>query len=281
MNHIKELKPSLNRLEQSFRAQIAGIVRLGVAFSAGVDSTVLLALAARALGADEVVAITGVSASLAERELGEARQLCQLLGVSHVELPTRELEMASYRRNGLDRCFHCKNELFNAIDDGVRVRHRLDAIAYGETTDDLARTDRPGAAAARQHAVLSPLAAAGIDKSGVRALARALELPNADKPAAPCLASRIPFHQSVTIEKLGQVERAERLLREAGLTDVRVRHHDRIARIELAEQDWATLADPTTRERIVAGLRALGFDRVSVDLQPLRSGSLWELVTRP
>ena len=192
---------------------LTGVGRLGVAFSGGVDSSVLLALAVRALSADRVVAILGVSPSLAADERTAAHDVARFIGVPLVEVTTHEGELAAYRSNGPDRCFHCKDELFSRISDEVVATHRLDAVAYGENADDAVRPDRPGARAATNHRVLRPLAAARLGKAEVRSIARSFRLPSADKPAAPCLASRIPHHQIVSPEKLRQIDQAESALR--------------------------------------------------------------------
>ena len=247
--------------------------RLGVAFSGGVDSSVLLALATRALGADRTLAILGVSASLASSERRAAHEVAAGIGVPLIELRTHELERAEYRANGPDRCFHCKTELFTRIGDEVAERYRLSAIAYGENADDARRPDRPGAQAATNHRVLRPLAAAGLGKAEVRQVARALGIASADKPAAPCLASRIPHHEEVTAEKLTQIEDAEEVLRGLGFTDGRVRHHGEIARIELPADELLRAATEPTRARLLAGVRAAGFRFVSLDLAGIQSGA--------
>jgi uncharacterized protein len=226
--------------------QLAGIGRLGVAFSGGVDSATLLALAARAFGAGHVVALLGVSPSLAADQRASAHDVARYVGASVIEVETREGDRPEYRANGPDRCFHCKDELFSTIGAEVLDRHGLDRIAYGENADDVRRPDRPGAQAATRHRVLRPLADAGLDKAAVRRVARVLGLPCADKPAAPCLASRIPHHEPVTPAKLAQVEAAERALRALGFTDCRVRHHGDVARVELP---------PTEIHRVAAELR--------------------------
>jgi pyridinium-3,5-biscarboxylic acid mononucleotide sulfurtransferase len=254
-------------------AQLAGAAPLGVAFSGGVDSSVLLALAVRTLGAGQVVAILGVSPSLASDERVAAHQVAAVIGVRVVEVQTREGDNPAYRANGPDRCFHCKDELFTRIDDEVAGAHGLAAVAYGENADDMARPDRPGSRAASNHRVLRPLADAGLGKAAVRAIARALDLPSADKPAAPCLASRIPHHQEVSAAKLAQVEAAEQALRRLGFADSRVRHHGEVARIELPPGELArAVADPA-REQIRAALTAAGFRFVAVDLAGIQSGA--------
>lgn len=252
-------------------AHLTGVRRLGVAFSGGVDSAVLLAIAVRSLGADRVVPILGVSPSLATDERTAAHEVAAHIGVPVVEVPTREGERSAYIANGPDRCFHCKDELFTVIDDVLTHEHNLDTVAYGENSDDAVRVDRPGAAAATAHRVLRPLAAAGLTKARVRAIARAFDLPCADKPAAPCLASRIPHHSEVTPEKLAQIDAAERGLRGLGFSDSRVRHHGDIARIELAPAELARAVE--LRDDIVRAVRATGFRWVTLDLAALQSGA--------
>ncbi|NHC46713.1 ATP-dependent sacrificial sulfur transferase LarE [Motilibacter aurantiacus] len=252
---------------------LRGQGRVGVAFSGGVDSSVLLALAAAAVGGDNVLAVLGVSPSLASRERAAAHRVAEHIGAPLLELETSEAGLEAYRRNAPDRCFHCKNELFAAIDDDVVRQHGLTAVAYGENADDARRPDRPGARAAAAHRVLRPLADAGMGKSTVRAIARALALPCADKPAAPCLASRIPHFSEVTPEKLRQVEDAEAGLAELGFAELRVRHHGAVARVELLPEDLSRAAAEPMRTQIVRTVRAAGFDFVAVDLAGIQSGA--------
>jgi uncharacterized protein len=252
--------------------QLAAIGRLGVAFSGGVDSATLLALAVRALGAGRVVALLGVSPSLAADERAAAHDVARYVGVPLVEVETREGDRPDYRANGPDRCFHCKDELFSTIGADLLDRHGLDRIAYGENADDVRRPDRPGSRAATRHGVLRPLADAGLDKAAVRRVARALALPCADKPAAPCLASRIPHHEPVTPAKLAQVEAAEKALRALGFSDCRVRHHGDVARIELPTGEIArAVAD--LREDVHRAVVGAGFRFVAVDLAGIQSGA--------
>jgi len=247
--------------------------RLGVAFSGGVDSSTLLALAARALGTDRVVAVLGVSPSLATDERSAAHDVAGFIGVPVVEITTHEGENPEYRRNGPDRCFFCKDELFRTIDDELVSRLGLDAVAYGENADDARRPDRPGSQAATDHAVLRPLADAGMDKAAVRRVARALALPSADKPAAPCLASRIPHFEEVTPAKLAQVDAAESALRGLGLGDLRVRHHGEVARLEVTAEDIARVASEPLRSEVWAAVRDAGFRFVALDLRGVQSGA--------
>ncbi len=255
--------------------------RLGVAFSGGVDSSVLLALAARALGPTRTLAILGVSPSLASDERTAAHQVSASIGVPLIELETHEGDNAEYRANGPDRCFHCKDELFTRISDEVADRYSLSAIAYGENADDARRPDRPGSQAATNHRVLRPLADAGLDKAAVREVARALGLASADKPAAPCLASRIPHFQEVTPEKLRQIDKAESAVRALGFSDARVRHHGEIARLELPVADLPHAVSVGVREQLLTAVRSAGFRFVSLDLAGIQSGAFTlPLVTR-
>lgn len=251
---------------------LPGVDRLGVAFSGGVDSSVLLALAARALGVERVVALLGVSPSLATRERRAAHAVAESIGVRLVEVATYEGENPAYQANGVDRCFHCKDELFSRIDDEVVAAHRLDAVAYGENADDATRIDRPGARAAVEHRVLRPLVDLQLRKSDVRRLARAMELPCANKPAAPCLASRIPHFEPVTPEKLAQIDRAEAALADLGLREFRVRHHGDLARIELPSDELSSALRDPLRGQVEAAVRTAGFANVIIDPTGLQSG---------
>lgn len=259
-------------LVAQFSENIAGVGRLGVAFSGGVDSTVLLALSSEVLGKASVVALLGVSPSLSSRERDAAKVVAAELGIRLIEVETAEIELPAYRKNGLDRCFFCKSELFDVIDREIVQKLGIDAVAYGENSDDLRRVDRPGSRAASEHGVLRPLATSGFDKAAVRRVARVLGLPNAEKPAEPCLASRIPFNSAVTRSKLRQIEAGESLLKELGFVELRVRHYEELARIELSSAEFEKAIQ--LRSRIVVGFRAIGFRFVTIDLAGLQSGTL-------
>lgn len=254
-------------------SSLLGIRKLGVAYSGGVDSATLLALAVRALGPNGVVGILGVSPSLAASERRIAHEVAEFIGATIVEVETREGENPQYIANGPDRCFHCKEALFSEIDDALAAELGLDAVAYGENADDAVAPDRPGARAASEHRVLRPLAAAGLGKGRVRALARAFGLSVADKPAAPCLASRIPHGQEVTPAKLRQIEDAERALRVLGFSDCRVRHHGSVARLEVPAGELGRFGDEAVRAEALRAIRAAGFSYVAVDLAGLQSGA--------
>ena len=247
--------------------------RLGVALSGGVDSSVLLAVAVRALGPGRTLALLGVSPSLAADERAAAHAVAAYIGAPILEIETHEGDNPVYRANGPDRCFHCKDELFTRISDEVAARYGRTAVAYGENAYDAIRADRPGSRAAANHAVLRPLADAGLDKAAIRAIAHALGLPSADKPAAPCLASRIPHFQEVTAEKLRQVEAAESALRSFGLRECRVRHHGDIARIELPVEDLVRAVSTGLREDIHRAVTAAGFRFVALDVAGIQSGA--------
>lgn len=250
---------------------LAGHRPLGVAYSGGVDSATLLALAVHTLGADDVVAVLGISPSLATDERTAAHETARVIGARVVEIETHEADSPAYRANGPDRCFHCKDELFTRISDELVAELGLAAVAYGENADDAKRPDRPGSQAATNHRVLRPLAEAGMSKAMVREVARALRLPVADKPAAPCLASRIPHFEEVTPEKLRQVDRAEAGLRRLGFTDSRVRHHGDVARIELLPAELGTAVE--RREEVDRVVRDAGFRFAALDLRGIQSGA--------
>lgn len=273
MNHVLQLDEQDLQLVEAVMADFANLEKVGVAFSGGVDSAVVLALAARALGRERVVALLGISASLAKREREIAHAVAAQIGVELIEVETNELSLAEYRRNDSDRCFHCKNALFTTISEHVVSRHGLQAVAYGENADDAVATDRPGQAAARHHKILRPLADAGIDKAAVRRIASAFHLQVAQKPATPCLASRIAPHQEVTEAKLLQVEQVEAALFELGFGDVRVRHFGRSARIELPKEQLHLASQDGVRRQIVQAAEAAGFEHVSLDLNGLKSGA--------
>ncbi|GAA1650158.1 ATP-dependent sacrificial sulfur transferase LarE [Actinoplanes couchii] len=254
-------------------AALTGIDRLAVAFSGGVDSSLLLDLTARALGRDRVLAVLGISPSLPEHERRAAHDVARHVGVPVVEVTTHEGDREAYRRNGPDRCFHCKDELFTRIGADVLAEYRVDAVAYGENADDARRPDRPGSRAATEHRVLRPLADLGLTKADVRRLAAACGLPSATKPAAPCLASRIPHFSDVTPAKLAQVEAAEAGLRRLGFTDLRVRHHDDVARIELLPEDLPRAVTAPMRDAVHAAVTAAGFRFAAVDIAGIQSGA--------
>jgi uncharacterized protein len=239
-----------------------------VALSGGVDSALLLALSVEALGTARVLAVTGDSASLPRHDLGLARRLAERLGVPHQRLETHEMESEGYQRNGPDRCFYCRDELFSRMAE-LAGRRGPWQLVYGAIADDRA-DDRPGMEAARQRGVVAPLLEAGLTKVDVRALAAELGLEVHDRPASACLASRIPTGTPITLGRLARVERAEDGLRGLGFgqTRVRVRHHGEVARIVLDLQGIERLlADPALRASAVEAVRRAGFRHVTLDLE--------------
>jgi uncharacterized protein len=247
-----------------------------VAYSGGVDSAVVAKAAQLALG-DRAVAVTGTSYSLADGELSAARHLAELIGIRHQVLETREFENPNYVRNSADRCYHCKTELYTRLDDHL-ADLEVDVIVNGANADDLGDY-RPGMQAANEHKVRSPLADCGLTKSEVRQLAAEWTLPVWDKPATPCLSSRVAYGEEVTPERLAMIDAAERFLREHGLVELRVRYHKGdVARIEIRLGELARFADSPLRDQLVQYFKSVGFKYVTIDLEGFRSGSMNEVL---
>ncbi len=245
--------------------------RVVVAFSAGVDSTLVLKLALDALGRDDVLAATGVSPSLAARELESVKQLAVLLGANLELIDTSEMDSPQYTANPTNRCYFCKNELYGQL-DAVMKRRGYGAVLNGVNADDIG-DHRPGIQAGREYAVRSPLLEAGLTKAEVRELARQLGLPNWEKPALACLSSRIAYGTPVTIASLDQVEKAEAFLWDRGFSNFRVRHHKDLARIEVGVDDLRKLCEEPLRGELVRYFKNIGYTYVTMDLQGFRSGS--------
>ena len=241
-----------------------------VAFSGGIDSTVLLAAAREACG-DGVLAVTASSATYPRRELQAARRIAALLGARHQILKTRELDDPTFAANPPDRCYHCKRELFQRL-GGLAAAEGCRAVVEGSNVDDLGDF-RPGERAGREAGVASPLRQASLTKADIRALARALGLPNWDKPAAACLASRFPYGTVITRDGLQKIERIEDALRDLGFAQVRARSHGDLVRIELGGEAIAAAAAEGVRETIVQVAKREGYRFVALDLQGYRTGS--------
>ncbi len=261
-----------NQLERQF----SRYRRVAIAFSGGVDSTYLLYAAAEALGRENVLAVIGDSFSLAERERQDAIALAAHIGVRHHLVDPGEFDDSNYLANPTNRCFYCKTALYTCMADILR-EHSLDIAFNGTNADDLSDY-RPGLKAASDHGIASPLADAGLTKADIRALSKVAGLPTHDKPAAPCLSSRVQYGESITPEKLKQIERAESFLHGLGFRECRVRHHDNLARIEVPRDRIAELTEAATMAKVDAALREFGYQFVTVDLRGFRSGSLNEVI---
>lgn len=272
---LEALPPPLERSLALVRAQLEALGLVVVAYSGGVDSALVAALAVDRLG-ENALAITGVSPALAPHLREEARSQATWLGLRHQEVPTAELADPAYASNPEDRCYACKRELHGLLAP-IAAAAGAAQVVDGVNLDDLG-DHRPGLRAAREHGVLSPLAEVGIDKAGVRLLSRALGLPWWDKPAQPCLASRFPYGESISAGRLRRVAAAEDWLRQRGFTNLRVRSQGETARIELPaaclEEAMQRLAGQALRAELVAAFLALGFQAVSLDLEGLVSGKL-------
>jgi pyridinium-3,5-biscarboxylic acid mononucleotide sulfurtransferase len=252
---------------------LQGMGRVVVAFSGGVDSSLLLRAAHDCLG-DGALAVTAVSPSLPSHELEMAQEVARLIGARHVLVETHEVEDARYAANPSDRCYFCRSITLDQLIPYARDLG-YDVIVDGNNADDLGDF-RPGRRAAREHGVRSPLQEVGLAKAEIRALARSLGLPNWDMPSAACLSSRVPYGSRIEPETLRLIDRAEQVLRKMGLRQVRVRHHDRVARIEVEPADLEAVV--AARQQIVDGLVALGYTYVTLDLAGFRSGSMNEVI---
>ncbi len=242
---------------------------VAVAFSGGVDSTLVAVAAHRVLG-EKALVVTAVSPALAKRELEETIRLAETFGFDHRIIHTNEMDREGYVANSPQRCYFCKTELYTEL-TALADKEGIEWVANGSNTDDIGDY-RPGMIAASENRVRSPLIEAGLTKADVRAIAKSLDIPIWDKPAQPCLSSRVPYGIPVTVETLSKIEQAEDYLRGLGLKEVRARHHDRLCRIEVGEDeiDFAF----GHRKEIVAAVKKIGYLWVSLDMSGLRSGSL-------
>ncbi len=247
-----------------------------VAFSAGVDSTFVAAVAADVLG-NRALAVTGVSPSIPASEVKEARSLAAQIGIRHMLLGTSEMDRPGYVENSPQRCYHCKTELYGLLEE-MAERDGIAFVLDGCNMDDLG-DHRPGRVAAAEHRVRSPLIEAGLTKTDIRELSKERGLPTWDKPAMACLSSRIPYGTPVTVEALDQLGAAEAFLRGLGMRQLRVRHHGDVARIEVELADIPLVVEH--RDRIVTRLRNLGYQYVTLDLVGFRSGSMNEGLGQP
>ena len=259
------------RLLAALERVISPRKRMMTAYSGGVDSTLVAAVARRVLGKTNAPAVIGDSLSLPRAELTDAHEVAGQLDFDLMVVSPGEQDDPGYQQNAGDRCYFCKTHLYRIL-QAKAGELGMAFIANGTNTDDLGDY-RPGLRAADEAQVVSPLIEAGLNKAAVRLLADHLGLPNADKPAAACLASRIPYGTAVTPERLAQIEAAEAALHALGLTQLRVRHHEQVARIELSADQMQQVLDPNVRQVVIDAVKSAGFLYVAVDLEGFRSGS--------
>jgi uncharacterized protein len=264
--------------EAELRGWLLNQGRIAIGYSGGVDSAYLAAVAVGVLGADRVLAVTGRSASYPESQWIAARETARAIGLEVLELDTAELEDPRYAANPTNRCYFCKSELWSHVVPAARARG-IDVVADGTNADDLS-DHRPGARAAREFGVVSPLAMFGLTKAEIRERSRALRLPTSEQPSSPCLSSRIPYGTPVTVGRLSRVERAEASLRELGVAgDLRVRHFGELARVELTAAELSRWGAGERRASIEHALIEAGYQRVEIDPRGFRSGALNELAS--
>lgn len=263
---------------QLLQKHLKSLGKVIIAFSGGVDSTFLLKVAVDTLGPDNVLACIAVSPSLSQYQHQQAKQLAVQFGVRLEEIPLDEMRDPAYLTNKADRCFHCKSHLYKLLTDKTKqqgIRHVLCGSNFDDKSDY-----RPGQHAAEVFGILSPMMDIGLTKAEIRELSRRMNLPTAELPASPCLASRVAYGMEITEEKLAQVEKAEDFLRTLGFREFRVRHHGDIVRIEVGQVDIPKITVEINRKQIVSEFKELGFKYITLDLQGFRSGSMNETLTR-
>lgn len=272
MEDIMTLHEKYNRLKEILKEAGSGVV----AYSGGVDSTFLLTVAYDVLG-DQVIGVTARSSTYPEREYNEAKSHAEKLGVKHITIVSEELEIEGFSKNPINRCYFCKAELFSKIKlqaDKYGLKHVFDGSNLDDTADY-----RPGMKAAKEQGVISPLKEAGFTKDDIRKLSKELNIPTWDKPAFACLSSRFPYGKEITAEKLSMVEKAEQYLLDIGFRQIRVRHHDEIARIEVEPNERAKFFDLNKMDQIGNEFKRIGFKYVTLDILGYRTGSMNEVLS--
>ncbi|WP_418745872.1 ATP-dependent sacrificial sulfur transferase LarE [Frisingicoccus sp.] len=267
------MNEELNDKMECLKQYLVSLKSVAVAFSSGVDSTFLLKVAHGVLG-DRVIAVTAKSCSFPKRELEEAKAFCKKEGIRHFICESEELEIEGFSKNPVNRCYLCKRELFEKIGE-IAAENHIENIAEGSNLDDNGDY-RPGLQAVAELDIKSPLRYAGMTKEDIRRLSRELGLATWNKQSFACLSSRFVYGEDITREKLSMVDRAEQLLLDMGFHQIRVRIHDKIARIEILPEDFEKLLQPEIREKVISEFRSCGFSYVTMDLQGYRTGSMNE-----
>ncbi len=271
MDYEKDLSPQLLKKLNDLRDYLKELGSLAIGYSAGVDSTFMLAVAQEVLG-DKVIAVTNTDASVPEREIEEAKRFCEQRGIKHVVCKVDPLQDERYRKNGPDRCYFCKHGIFSEIKKIAR-ENGIEYIAEGSNMDDLGDY-RPGLRAVEELEVKSPLRQAGLYKADIRDISKAMGLPTWSKPAYACLASRFVYGEEITQEKLNMIDKAEQFLIKHGFYEERVRMHGNIARIEVPTKDIARLAADDIREAVYEEFKKIGFMFVTLDMRGYKLGSM-------
>ena len=267
-----ELKNKTQKLKEIFQS----MGKVLVAYSGGADSTLLLKIAEDTLGDKKVLAVTALSPLYPERELAGAKKVIQAIGARHLLIKSNELEIDGFSKNPPNRCYYCKRQLFKELHN-LAVQESIPFIVEGSTLDD-EMDHRPGRKAIQELGIRSPLKEALFTKANVRELSNTLGLPTWDKPSFACLASRFPYGEEITIEGLRMVGEAEDFLFGLGFKQVRVRHYQNLARIEILQEEMDRLIEGSLREKVVSHLKAIGYRYVTLDLQGFRSGSMNEVL---